>query len=105
MSANEINLVVLGALVLASWVAGLFFLRFWRLSHDRLFVYFCAAFWLLGLNWLSLAAINWVPETQHQGFIVRLLAFVLIIVGVVDKNRRNGIVSSATEKDTKGGKG
>lgn len=90
MTANEINLVLRGALALASWVAGLFFLRFWRLSGDRIFVFFCAAFWLLAVNWLSLAANHWVPETRHQAYIVRLLAFVLIIIGVVDKNRRGG---------------
>ncbi|HEY6728058.1 MAG TPA: DUF5985 family protein [Polyangiaceae bacterium] len=89
MTANEALLVLHGALALAAWVAGLFFLRFWRLSHDRLFVYFCAAFWLLAVNWLSLAAIPWVPETRHQAFIARLLAFTLIIIGIVDKNRRS----------------
>lgn len=88
MSENELHLVVRGALAFASWVAGLFFLRFWRLSRDRLFVFLCAAFWLLGVNWLSLAANHWVPETRHQAFLVRLLAFVLIIIGVIDKNRR-----------------
>jgi len=94
MNANEINLVLLGALALASWVAGLFFLRFWHLSKDRLFGFFCAAFWLLGLNWLSLAVIHWVPETRHQGFLIRLLAFVLIVAGVIDKNRRAGAESA-----------
>lgn len=88
MNEHDIGLFLHGALVLACWVAGLFFLRFWRLSGDRLFAFFCAAFWLLGINWLSLAANYWVPETRHQAFIVRLLAFVLIIIGVIDKNRR-----------------
>ena len=94
MNANEINLALLGALALAAWVAGLFFLRFWRLSRDRIFIFFCAAFWLLGVNWLSLAVIHWVPETRHQAYIVRLLAFVLIIVGVIDKNRRGRAAST-----------
>ena len=89
MTTSEMNLVLLGALALAGWVVGLFFLRFWRLSRDRLFIFFCAAFWLLAINWLSLAVIHWVLETRHQAFIVRLLAFVLIIIGVIDKNRRS----------------
>jgi len=95
MNANELHLVLRGALALASWVAGLFFLRFWRLTHDRLFIFFCAAFWLLAVNWLSLAANHWVPETRHQAFLVRLLAFVLIIIGVIDKNRRSKTDSGA----------
>lgn len=88
MTADDMNLVLRGALALASWVAGLFFLRFWRLSRDRLFVFLCAAFWLLAINWISLTVNHWVPETRHQAYIVRLLAFVLIIIGVIDKNHR-----------------
>ncbi|HEU5074380.1 MAG TPA: DUF5985 family protein [Polyangiaceae bacterium] len=99
---SELNPVIHGGLSIAAWVAGLFFLRFWALSRDRLFVYFCIAFWLLGLNWLGLAVIHWVPETRHQVFVLRLLAFVLIIVGVVEKNRRaRTAVSAAKPKNKK----
>jgi hypothetical protein len=88
MNTDALNLVLQGALALSAWVAGLFFLRFWRSSGDRLFAYFCTAFWLLALNWLGLGLVHWLPETRHQVFLVRLLAFVLIIVAIVDKNRR-----------------
>jgi hypothetical protein len=74
---------------MASWIAGLFFLRFWKLSRDRLFVFFASAFWLLGLNWLGLALTNPTQESRHEIYLVRLLAFVLIIIGIVDKNRRS----------------
>jgi hypothetical protein len=97
MTASEINPVLHGALSISAWVAGLFFLRFWTLSRDRLFLYFCMAFWLLGLNWLGLAVIQWVPETRHQVYVVRLLAFVLIIVGVVEKNRRSRTAATAAK--------
>lgn len=78
-----------GALAMSGWLAGLFFLKFWRVTRDRLFVLFFLAFWMLALNWLVLALIPSVPETRHQVFILRLSAFVLIIVGIVDKNRRS----------------
>ena len=104
MNASQMNLVLHGALSLSAWVAGLFFLRFWTLSRDRLFLYFCVAFWLLGLNWLGLAVIHWVPETRHQVFVVRLLAFVLIIIGVVEKNRRSRTAATAAKRQDKTGK-
>ena len=88
MTLSDWNLVLLGALSMSAAVAGLFFLRFWRVGGDRLFLFFSLAFWLLGINWLSLAVIQWGPETRHQGFYLRLLAFGLIAVGVLDKNRR-----------------
>ena len=104
MNVSEVNLVLHGALSVSAWVAGLFFLRFWASSRDRLFLYFCVAFWLLGLNWLGVALIPWVPETRHQVFVVRLLAFVLIIVGVVEKNRRSRNAGTAAKPQDKTGR-
>jgi hypothetical protein len=83
------NQFLWGALAMSGWLAGLFFLKFWRVSGDRLFMFFFLAFSMLALNWLGLALVPSVAETRHQVFILRLLAFVLIIVGVVDKNRRS----------------
>lgn len=83
------NQFLWGALATSGWIAGLFFLKFWRVSRDRLFLFFFLAFWMLALNWLGLAMMPSISETRHQVFILRLFAFVLIIVGVVDKNRRS----------------
>lgn len=82
------NQFLWGALATSSWVAGLFFLRFWSVSRDRFFLFFFGAFWSFSLNWAWLALANPPQETKHYAFIVRLVAFVLIIVGIVDKNRR-----------------
>ena len=73
-----------GALTMASAVAGLFFLRFWRKTRDRLFLIFAAAFWILGTNWLVLAITR---HDEAHWYSLRLIAFILIIVGIVDKNR------------------
>jgi hypothetical protein len=82
------NIFLWGALTLASSVAGLFFLHFWRTSRDRLFAFFAAAFWVLALNWLALGVTNSTFEHIHYVYGLRLVAFVLIIAGIVDKNRR-----------------
>ena len=77
-----------GASAMACWVAMLFFLRFWRESGDRLFVMFSVAFLLLGLTRLGLA-VSFEPSEEHTYlYWVRLAAFVLILVAIVDKNRR-----------------
>ena len=85
---NDLNQLILGANVMAAVVAAVFFLRFWRRTRDRLFAIFAIAFLLLALNWLLLAVI---PRADEQRdallYTVRLLAFVAIIVGIVDKNR------------------
>lgn len=83
-----LNAFLQGACTLACWAIGLFFLRFWRLSRDRLFLFLLAAFWAFALNWLGLVLVEANDETRHWFYVVRLAAFALIGLGVVDKNRR-----------------
>ncbi len=80
---------ILGADVMAAAVVGLIFLRFWRKTGDRLFVIFAVAFWLLALNWLALAFLRNPQEEARVVllYLIRLLAFVVILVGIWDKNR------------------
>ena len=77
---------MLGGLVMGCFVAGLFFLRFWRKTRDRLFAIFAIAFWLLGVNWLALAFTKQ-DEVKTIYYAVRLVAFVLILYAIIDKNR------------------
>ena len=83
---SPLNQFLLGVLAMASAAVGAFFLRFWRRTHDRLFLIFALAFWLLGLNWLLLAFVQ-ADETRTWLYLLRLVAFCLIIYGIVDKNR------------------
>ena len=68
-------------------VACLFFFRFWRDSRDSLFAFFGAAFLLLSTSWALLALINPADETQPYIYAIRLAAFLLLIVGMINKNR------------------
>lgn len=74
-----------GAVAACCLLAGLFFLRFWKLTRDRLFLLFSVAFWIFGLNWVLLTAGG--PLSEHL-YVLRLLTFLLIAAAVVDKNRR-----------------
>jgi|1185.fasta_scaffold150220_3 hypothetical protein len=80
-------LLLSGVLTAGYAVAALFFLSFWRDTRDRLFVFFAAAFAVLALQRVTLA---WALVGQRDTtvyYILRLAAFVLILVGIVDKNR------------------
>jgi hypothetical protein len=70
-----------------AWVAGLFFFRFWRETHDRLFQLFGAAFWLLATSWLLLGLFSPTEEARPYIYAIRLVAFMLIIAAILDKNR------------------
>jgi hypothetical protein len=79
---------MLGAVAMASFVAALFFLRFWSQTRDSLFLYFSIAFGLDGVMRLLLGLTNVTGEEEPLFYLARLLTFVLIIVGIVQKNRR-----------------
>ena len=61
---------------------------FWRASGDRLFAMFAWAFWLLAASWTLLGMTNPTDETRPYIYAVRLVAFLLIIAAIVEKNRR-----------------
>lgn len=77
-----------GVVVAGFLVAGLFFLRFWRRSGDGLFAAFAVSFWLLGLNQALLTFSTASAEERSWLFLLRLLAFGLILVAIGLKNRR-----------------
>jgi hypothetical protein len=75
-----------GLIALGFLVAGLFFLRYWRQTKDGLFAAFAAAFALLALN-QTLLAFSRVPlEERSPLYLLRLAAFMVIIVAVLRKN-------------------
>jgi Family of unknown function (DUF5985) len=79
---------LLGVMATLSWVAMVYFLRFWRETGDRLFVMFSAAFFLLGLTRLGLAVAHEPSEGATYLYWLRLFAFVIIVVAILDTNRR-----------------
>lgn len=80
-------LFIFGAITMACWVAGLFFLRFWRKTGDRLFLIFAMAFWMLAAERIILVLINQEDEVRTFVYVIRLFAFVLILWAIFDKNR------------------
>ncbi|HVS76715.1 MAG TPA: DUF5985 family protein [Steroidobacteraceae bacterium] len=81
-----------GILAMASLVAALFFLRYWRETRERLFAFLALAFAGLAANWTGLAVIDQPTDEAQQkyAYVVRLVAFLILIIGIIDKNRRSG---------------
>lgn len=77
-----------GAITTGFVVAGFFFLRFWKRTHEGLFLAFAAAFWLLGLAQALLTFTDIPVEERSWLFLLRLAAFSLILVSIWRKNRR-----------------
>ena len=80
--------LVAGGLAVGFLVLAAFFLRFWDRTRERLFLAFSAAFALMALNQALPVILN-VPQEERGGiYLIRLAAFLLIIVAVIGKNLR-----------------
>jgi hypothetical protein len=79
--------LISGAVVMASLVAALFFLRFWRQTRDRFFLLFSLAFVLDALTRLVLALSDIPNEQEPFYYLARLAMFGLILTAIIDKNR------------------
>lgn len=94
--AQQLGDFLQGMSAMACIVIMLFFLHFWRRTSDRLFLIFAVAFSLMFLARLLAAALdtapvaNW-PEPHrgeiYQVYVVRFLAYLLILGAIIDKNR------------------
>ena len=75
-----------GALTIASLVVAMLFWRFKKTSGDRLFAFFSFAFLLLGVEHACIQFLSNNPRSLV--YLIRLTAFLLIVYGIVDKNRK-----------------
>jgi len=77
-----------GAISMGFLMISLFFLKFWRNTLDRLFLFFSLAFILLLLERIVRASFHVETEWIPAVYLFRLAAYGLLILGVIDKNRR-----------------
>lgn len=76
-----------GGIAIASAAVGLFFFRFWKRTHDRFFLYFTASFWIEALHRSVLALFADIAESNPMTFLVRIIAYGLILLAILHKNR------------------
>lgn len=78
---------LLGAIMMGFAVASAFFARFYRQTRERLFRWFSIAFGILAANQIALLLIDERSEARTGAYLVRLLAFAIILYAIVEKNR------------------
>lgn len=87
MEAEPVIAVLNGATAMACLGVALFFGRFWRESADRLFFCLSAAFVAFAVNYAALGLLPASDERRGYAFVIRLLAFLVILVGLLLKDR------------------
>ena len=78
--------ILVGAAGTLSIVAGLFFLRFWRSTRDRLFLFFALSFFLEGANRIALYPSAGEQDNLPIYYLIRLVTYGLILVAILSKN-------------------
>jgi hypothetical protein len=78
--------LISGAVAMGSLTIALFFLRFWRTSHDRFFLYFALSFAIEGLHRVHTVLTMETSESSPLHYLIRLAAYMLIIWAIVEKN-------------------
>ncbi len=78
--------VMSGAIAMGFGIAGVFFLRFWKDTGDRLFALFALSFFVMTVSRVVVALWD-KPEIGTMPYWVRFVAFGLILVAILDKNR------------------
>lgn len=81
---------LLGVIATTSVTAGLFFLKFWRDTRDPFFLAFAASFTIEGLNRASYLFLPQPNEGSPWIYVIRLLAFLLILSAIIRKNYGRG---------------
>ena len=83
------KLMVYGVIIAEQLLLTIIFFRFWRASREKLFAFFALGFLVMGIHRLLLgfAVADGVDlEQQTSVFVWRLVAYLLILAGVVTKN-------------------
>jgi hypothetical protein len=75
-----------GAVAMAYLLAGVYFLRFWGKTRDRLFLSFSAAFALLSINLAIVAVLGVDDQRTGYSYVLRVLGFLLILYAILRKN-------------------
>jgi len=90
---NPISIIlVLSGITTATFAAsGIFFLKFYKTSRDPFYLFFCLSCWLLSIE--RIAILTFIGPAQTNGesspwvYLIRLVAFSLIVIAIVNKNR------------------
>ena len=80
-----------GMALFGAWTGGVLFLRFWSKTRDRLFLIFGVAFWIMALERMILMFMRDPGRGEDHSlvYLIRLVAFLLILFAIVDKNRED----------------
>ncbi|MGC2083337.1 MAG: DUF5985 family protein [Bradyrhizobium sp.] len=89
MTVHYVASLLMGATAMASFVAMLFFMKFWRRTRDLFFLLFALAFGIDAISRLVLGVAQTSSDAEPEAYLPRLLTFALIVLAIILKNKPN----------------
>ncbi len=86
LASESLKEFLIGAIVMGDLVAAFFFLRYWKVTGDRFFLFFVWSFVFGALSRIILA-VSQSSEFEPLVYLIRLLSYLLILLAILDKNR------------------
>jgi len=80
--------LLIGAIAASSFIIGLFFLRYWKTTGDRFFLYFAISFLIECVNRVSLGTLFDLKEELPIYYLIRLVSYGFIIFAIIEKNKK-----------------
>jgi hypothetical protein len=85
---TPLNHLLLGAVAMAALTIGLIFLRLWRQTRDRFFLWFSLSFMVEAVNRIALSLAPSPNEASPWHYSIRFASYLLILLAILGKNRR-----------------
>ena len=85
-SMDVLNGMLMGMVAMACVVASMVFIRFWRETLDRFYLFFGLSFGVMAIDRIVLVLVPAQQEWRTMLYWIRLAAYLLILVAIVDKN-------------------
>lgn len=82
------DIFLCGMITACNWTAAVIFMRFWRQTHDRFFLFFAFAFVVFGFSRVPRAFLDPDSSLIIYPFIIRFAAYMSILAAIIDKNLR-----------------
>ena len=78
--------VLLGAVIMGDVIAALFFVRYWKITGDRFFLFFAASFVAIAVS--RVVVDEEIPPVGYEpfGYMIRIVSYLFIIAGILYKN-------------------
>jgi hypothetical protein len=85
-----LNAILTGAIIMVCLTISLFFLRFWKSTRDKFFLYFAISFALEAVGRIVLGMSVTQNEDKPIYYLIRLVSYALIMYAILNKNWRYG---------------